>query len=482
MNRLFINIVAISLLLDLGAAAAYAGSMQEFLDNAIIEVENPTAVQSQERNFLWGGGLHLRTPNMVFQPFQVTPPRLKAGCGGIDITFGGFSYFNQEHLVDFLEQVIAAAPAFAFNVALATVCEQCETAATTLTSLANSINGLNMTSCQAAQVLGGATGQLVGNTINERIIGGQESSWLRGVNESLSSANRFVQDFEQTLTAAGCDPANPACVHYNFRQPLLTRALADTYFNDGPTEYFLRYLIGDVIPIFPADLSQSRGITPMVLPESALGGDFSALISQWIWGSNPGECTQVSVDLPGYQIVASVPTPVTVTLQTLCSRVGVRMDSIFDKLVNRQVLVSDDLQFLNAFRMPLYKLINLLSIQPLHISTLRVELINILSTQLAYETLSAIATEFYRGVARLETAGRSDRDPLNGEDARMMRQRMGGVTRAGYELTISRYDNFHKQLETWQKTVELEKRLVGQMAQHPILGAYHFSKGLVNMQ
>ncbi|WDT73399.1 MAG: hypothetical protein MPW17_22455 (plasmid) [Candidatus Manganitrophus sp.] len=73
MNRLFINIVAICLLLDLGAAAAHAGSMQEFLDNAIIEVENPTAVQSQERNFLWGGGLHLRTPNMVFQPFQVTP-------------------------------------------------------------------------------------------------------------------------------------------------------------------------------------------------------------------------------------------------------------------------------------------------------------------------------------------------------------------------------------------------------------------------
>lgn len=482
MNRLFINIVATGLLFQLLAGSAIGGSMQEFLDNAIIEVENPTAVQSQERNFLWGGGLHLRTPNMVFQPFQVTPPRLKAGCGGIDITFGGFSYFNQEHLVSFLEQVIAAAPAFAFNVALATVCEQCETASTTLTSLANSINGLNMTSCQAAQALGGATGQLVGNTINERLLGGQESSWLRGVNDSLSSANRFLQDFEQSLADSGCDPTNPACVHFNFRQPLLTRALANTYFNDGPTEYFLRFLIGDVIPILPSDLSQSRGIQPMILPESGLAGDFNALITQWIWGSNPGECTQTNVVQPGYQIVNSAPVPVDVTLQTLCSRVNVRLDSIFNKILSRQALLTDDIRFLNAYRMPLYKLINLLSIQPLHISTLRVELVNILSTQLAYETFSAIATEFYRGLARLETAGRSDRDPLRPEDARMMRERMGGVTRASYNLTLSRYENFHKQLETWQKTVELEKRLIGQMAQHPILGAYHFSKGLVNMQ
>lgn len=480
MSRLFIRITTICLLL--ASTSAYAGSMQEFLDNAIIEVENPTAVQSQERNFLWGGGLHLRTPNMVFQPFQVTPPRLKAGCGGIDITFGGFSYFNQEHLGNFIEQIIAAAPAFATTMALSILCEQCETTVTTLAALANSVNGLNMTSCQAAQALGGATGRMVGNTINDRILGGQESSWLRGVNESLSSANRFVADFEQTLTAAGCDPANPACVHFNFREPLLTRALANTYFNDGPTEYFLRYLIGDVIPVFPTDLSQSRGVTPTVLPESALGGDFNTLISQWIWGNNPGECTQANVNQPGYLVDDGVPTPVTVTLQTLCSRVAVRIDSIFDKLVNRQALTSDDLLFLNAFRMPLYKLVNLLSIQPLHISTLRVELVNILSTQLAYETFSAIATEFYRGLSRLETAGRSDRDPLSPEDARMMRQRMGAVTRASFELTISRYDDFHQKLETWQKTVELEKRLVGQMSGHPILGAYHFSKGLVNMQ
>ena len=130
-----------------------AGSMQSFLDDSINSaVEEPGYYQSQTRGLYSLGSGRVRYNNMgTFTPLHVEAPKFGMGCGGIDATFGGFSYLNAEYLVEKLKAVSAAAPAFAFQMALGVLCEDCKTTLNWLENIANQINNMNMDTCKASK-------------------------------------------------------------------------------------------------------------------------------------------------------------------------------------------------------------------------------------------------------------------------------------------------------------------------------------------
>ncbi len=84
---------------------------------------------------------------------SVTPPKFKAGCGGIDVFMGGFSFLNADYLVQKLQNMMNAAPAVAFDLALNTLCSQCAKSLNTLEAITDRLNQLQLDDCKATKAV-----------------------------------------------------------------------------------------------------------------------------------------------------------------------------------------------------------------------------------------------------------------------------------------------------------------------------------------
>jgi conjugative transfer pilus assembly protein TraH len=102
------------------------------------------------------------------------PPaaRARAGCGGIDIFAGSFSFINASEIVAMLKAVANNAVGFAFSLAIDTVCPECSKIMQEFSQKAQLMNNLNINSCELAQGLVGGIwpkGDLADKAICEAI-------------------------------------------------------------------------------------------------------------------------------------------------------------------------------------------------------------------------------------------------------------------------------------------------------------------------
>ena len=89
---------AVAVAFALWTATVQAGFVADFYDEAKTygNVTEAGILQSGALNTVTGGGFVWRQPRREFTPFAVTPPSLKAGCGGIDVFLGAFSIPSRE--------------------------------------------------------------------------------------------------------------------------------------------------------------------------------------------------------------------------------------------------------------------------------------------------------------------------------------------------------------------------------------------------
>ena len=100
-----LGLVAASNAAVLTPAAANVGSeMQTFFDDAGVRanVTGPTAFEGQSAGYYSGGNVWTRFPQKSIQPFNLQLPHARAGCGGIDLFAGSFSFINTAELVAML--------------------------------------------------------------------------------------------------------------------------------------------------------------------------------------------------------------------------------------------------------------------------------------------------------------------------------------------------------------------------------------------
>ena len=91
----------------LSKAATISARMENlFRDMGFRSAETaPGVYESQSRGFFVGGSLKVRSQTESIQPLSMKIPDIKAGCGGIDIFGGSFSFVNADQLIDFLKAV-----------------------------------------------------------------------------------------------------------------------------------------------------------------------------------------------------------------------------------------------------------------------------------------------------------------------------------------------------------------------------------------
>ena len=135
-------------------SAVQAAGLTDVLNeqfNTMSNVTQPGVFETQRRGVIAGGSIATRSRIMNTQVVSVVPPSWKAGCGGIDLFTGSFSFINGEQFIQLLRSIAANAAGYAFQVALNGVCESCMTHIESLQNKIQSLNQFAGNSCQLAQ-------------------------------------------------------------------------------------------------------------------------------------------------------------------------------------------------------------------------------------------------------------------------------------------------------------------------------------------
>jgi conjugative transfer pilus assembly protein TraH len=81
---------------------------------------------------------------------SVTLPKVRAGCGGIDMFLGGMSFLDPDYLVQKLESILQAAPAVAFQYLLETLDEKMGNIISKMEAATNFLNSIQVNDCRLA--------------------------------------------------------------------------------------------------------------------------------------------------------------------------------------------------------------------------------------------------------------------------------------------------------------------------------------------
>lgn len=119
--------------------------------NMGANITQPHAYQAQRAGFYTGGSLYARSTVRNVQFMRVNWPKISVGCGGIDVTFGGFSHIKGREFVDFTKNVLNNSQGLAFQLALEQATPLLGNVATKMQNVATWINQTNLNSCQTAE-------------------------------------------------------------------------------------------------------------------------------------------------------------------------------------------------------------------------------------------------------------------------------------------------------------------------------------------
>jgi len=185
--------------------ADIASQMDNWFGNMnYTNATNSGTYQAQGARMFTPGGFTARAP--ITQPFNVVnvqTPRISAGCGGIDLYTGGFSFIDADQFVENLRAIGQNAQSLAFMLAIQIVSPQLSSIMDDIQSWAEKINSLNMNSCEAAMsLMGGAMesfGEQHGNCIMRR---------MNNFGEDWTEAKSQCQRGNQKATEQA-DPSGP---------------------------------------------------------------------------------------------------------------------------------------------------------------------------------------------------------------------------------------------------------------------------------
>ncbi len=113
----------------------------------------PQMVRGSTRNIATFGGLYYRAPRRTYSVAAFSPPSFRAGCGGIDLYAGSFSFINKDQFIQYLRSVAANSVGLAFKMALSSLSPELSKTLEDLQKSTEALNRFNLDSCEAAQAL-----------------------------------------------------------------------------------------------------------------------------------------------------------------------------------------------------------------------------------------------------------------------------------------------------------------------------------------
>ncbi|QKM57760.1 conjugal transfer protein TraH [Burkholderia glumae] len=337
-------------------AYAQAMSMQQVFDsiNAMGNVSSPRALQGQTMNMYSGGSVFMRTPHKTYQLASVTAPSWGAGCGGIDLFTGGFSFINKEQFVALLRNIGSNALGYAFKLALQNLCPTCDNVMQSLQAIAKDINRMNVDSCQAAEGVVNAVTPVSWKKEQANLadtIGPFKNLYSDMTDAWTNTGNNANQAAQTINTATSSDPSLAAKAPYGNVTWQALLKLPDLSTQDRE---FLMSLVGTVIFPNPSD-SGGNEVNPVFLPR------IGSLTVAELVGDDPNSSTSATLQLYQCDDTTKCLNPSTqeVSVTTFRALVQQKLQRIVDAVASRSALPdpADTFNFLSMTDLPVYKMI-----------------------------------------------------------------------------------------------------------------------------
>ena len=150
------------------AAPARAGDLNAEVNamfNSLGTLGNytaPGAFKGQTYNTYAGGSVYLRSPTRTYQLTSIALPDASGGCGGINVFGGSFSHISATEFKNMLQNITAALPGIAFQLALETVSPLLGGLTKWAKSFENFVNNARINSCETAKALVAAAADRAG--------------------------------------------------------------------------------------------------------------------------------------------------------------------------------------------------------------------------------------------------------------------------------------------------------------------------------
>ena len=356
MNHGKIFTAAIALVLLTPMAWADVGSdMNDFFTDMgyASNVTPPGVYEGQSAGYFTGGGLVMRAPSRNYQFATMQAPSYRAGCSGVDLYGGGFSYINSSQLVAALRNVGQNAASYAFMLGLRVISPQISNVLEWVREKAEMINKLNINSCEAAADL---VGSFVGIDAKEN---SQCVLTRYGNGDSMEDARQACGAGGQrnaTLASSGLNQI--AFTNGN----IAWRVMWNNMFlrSDKRLMEMMMNLSGTVI--LDKDLGNENSPTNVITLPSILNTQRAELLNALLDGSQSVDIQGCVNDTTEMQCTSLTAKTVSLGVNNgLKDRVGTIMNGIADKIRNRQTLSATELGLLGATKIPVYKILNVAS-------------------------------------------------------------------------------------------------------------------------
>lgn len=118
-----------------------------------VNVTRPSHYEGSRAGYVSLGSLYVRTPSRNTNLGNIQLPSVRAGCGGIDVFGGAFSFLSASELIAMMEAIMANASGFAFELALESLSPAVQEVVGKLRDLSQAVNATNINSCETGQLL-----------------------------------------------------------------------------------------------------------------------------------------------------------------------------------------------------------------------------------------------------------------------------------------------------------------------------------------
>lgn len=188
--------------------AARPSAAQQWVDDWFTSHTSVSAggYESQQRGYYTLGSFQGRWRMSNDYLVSASPPRIKVGCGGIDMFGGAFSYLDPEFLVEKFERMIQAAPAFAFDLALQEFCKPCVAAMHGFEEVTDALNNIQINDCQMSRRVVQAVFD-PDKSLRDEVR--QEAASVRSVGDALRKNWQSFQDAARGSNGAPPDDTKP---------------------------------------------------------------------------------------------------------------------------------------------------------------------------------------------------------------------------------------------------------------------------------
>jgi conjugative transfer pilus assembly protein TraH len=243
-------VVALTTILGAAAPTAEAGDLNAEVNamfNSLGTLGNytaPGAFKGQTFNTYAGGSIYLRSPTRTYQLASIALPDASGGCGGINVFGGSFSHISATEFKNMLQNITAALPGIAFQLALETVSPLLGGLTKWAKSFENFVNNARINSCETAKGLVAAAADKAGLRSDDACA--SVAQMLFG--EDRDAAKRRCQVDRPNVLAAGRASADPKVRAVTpFTGNWTWEALKKVNTIDDPTREIVMSLVGTVI-------------------------------------------------------------------------------------------------------------------------------------------------------------------------------------------------------------------------------------------